>query len=229
MRPRTAIILQHMKVIITGAAGFIGSTLVEALLRSGEKVRGLDNFVCGANRSGAHLTGVNFGRDVHLDEFHDLLLVEGGDPCPNCAQPLEISHGIEVGHIFKLGTKYSEPMGCSFLDDQGKSHAMTMGCYGLGIGRTVAAAIEQSHDEKGIIWPLPLAPFEVLVLPLNTNDSEVVEAGERIYSALAENGVDVLLDDRVERPGVDDSRADQREHPRSSRRRMDRRRGHRRR
>ncbi|MFQ5526909.1 MAG: proline--tRNA ligase [Thermoanaerobaculia bacterium] len=189
-----------------GYAGPIG--LDDIRIVADRSVEGLTNFVCGANRADAHWVGANFGRDVRLYQFHDLLLVSGGDGCPNCSQPLSISHGIEVGHIFKLGTKYSTPMGCNFLDDQGESHPMTMGCYGLGIGRTVAAAIEQNHDEKGIIWPLPLAPFEALVVPLNTNDPEVVQAAETIYQSLREKAVDVLLDDRRERPGVKFNDAD---------------------
>lgn len=195
---------------VTGApVGFAGPIgLEDVRLVADRSVEGATNFVCGANRADAHWTGANLGRELRLFEFHDILLVSGGDPCPNCERPLSISHGIEVGHIFKLGTKYSEPMGCNFLDDEGKSHPMTMGCYGLGIGRTVAAAIEQNHDDKGIIWPLPLAPFEALVVPLNMNDAEVVQAAETIYEALREKGVDVLFDDRKERPGVKFNDAD---------------------
>jgi prolyl-tRNA synthetase len=139
---------------------------------------------------------------VDLSEWTDLLLVTGGDGCPRCDGTLELHRGIEVGHIFKLGTKYSEAMECTYLDDQGKSHPMTMGCYGLGIGRTVAAAIEQNHDEDGIIWPLPLAPYEVLVIALNTRDEQVVELADRLYDQLQEQGSEVLYDDRDERPGV---------------------------
>ena len=123
-------------------------------------VEGLTNFVVGANKADAHLTGVNWGRDVDLSGFADLLLVGEGDPCPRCDGTLVVYRGIEVGHIFKLGTKYSVSMGCTFLDEKGESHPMVMGCYGLGIGRTVAAAVEQNHDADGIIWPRPLAPFE---------------------------------------------------------------------
>jgi prolyl-tRNA synthetase len=134
-------------------------------------------------------------------------MVAAGDPCPRCDGNLEITRGIEVGHIFKLGTKYSQAMGCAYTDEAGESHAMEMGCYGLGIGRTVAAAIEQNHDEKGIIWPRALAPFEVLVLPLG-NDAEVVTLAEKAYEELSARGVDVLLDDRDERPGVKFNDAD---------------------
>jgi prolyl-tRNA synthetase len=162
----------------------------------------LTNFVCGANKGDAHLTGVNWNRDVDLSDFADLLLVGDGDPCPRCNGTLEVYRGIEVGHIFKLGTKYSVAMGCTFLDENGESQPMIMGCYGLGIGRTVAAAIEQNHDEDGIIWPRPLAPFEVALLALNIQDESVVRAADELYAALEAQGIEVFYDDRDERPGV---------------------------
>jgi prolyl-tRNA synthetase len=190
---------------VTGApVGFAGPVgLSPEIRRVGDhSIRQSSNFVVGANKADAHFTGVNWGRDVDLSEWTDLLLVTGGDGCPRCDGTLELHRGIEVGHIFKLGTKYSEAMECTYLDDQGKSHPMTMGCYGLGIGRTVAAAIEQNHDEDGIIWPLPLAPYEVLVIALNTRDEQVVELADRLYDQLQEQGSEVLYDDRDERPGV---------------------------
>ncbi len=190
---------------VTGApVGFAGPVgLSPEIRRVGDQsIRQSSNFVVGANKADAHFTGVNWGRDVDLSEWTDLLLVTGGDGCPRCDGTLELHRGIEVGHIFKLGTKYSEAMECTYLDDQGKSHPMTMGCYGLGIGRTVAAAIEQNHDEDGIIWPLPLAPYEVLVIALNTRDEQVVELADRLYDQLQEQGSEVLYDDRDERPGV---------------------------
>jgi prolyl-tRNA synthetase len=167
-----------------------------------ESVRPLDGFVCGANRADTHLVGVRWGRDVEPDVWADLLLVAAGDGCPRCNTPLEQFRGIEVGHIFKLGTKYSESMGCAFDDEKGESHPMIMGCYGLGVGRTVAAAIEQNHDGDGIIWPLPLAPFQVLLVALNPDDEAVAEAAERLYAELDGAGVEVLYDDRAGRPGV---------------------------
>ena len=184
--------------------GFAGPVGLPKGLRvvADEGVRGLTNFVCGANKGDAHLVGVNWGRDVDLSEFHDLLLVAGGDPCPRCDGTLEVFRGIEVGHIFKLGTKYSQAMGCNYTDEAGAEHPMIMGCYGLGIGRTVAAAIEQNHDADGIIWPRPLAPFEVLLAALNPNDEAVRRAADDIYDALRAREVDVLYDDRDERPGV---------------------------
>jgi prolyl-tRNA synthetase len=203
---------QHLKMAgdelverVTGApVGFAGPVGLPQAVRivADESIRDSTNFVVGANKADAHFTGVNWGRDVDLSEWTDLLLVTGGDGCPRCDGSLELHRGIEVGHIFKLGTKYSEAMHCTYLDDQGASHPMTMGCYGLGIGRTVAAAIEQNHDENGIIWPLPLAPFEVLVMGLSSRDEQVVEAADRLYGQLNEQGVEVLYDDRDERPGV---------------------------
>ncbi len=190
---------------LTGApVGFAGPIGLDSSVRmvADRSIEGLANFVCGANKADAHLVGGALERDLDLARFEDVLLVEEGDGCPNCAKPLVLSRGIEVGHIFKLGDKYSAAMGCDFLDNQGTSHPMIMGCYGLGIGRTVAAAIEQNHDDDGVIWPVPLAPFEVVVVPLGGKDDEVVTAAERIYEELVAKGVDTLLDDRDERPGV---------------------------
>jgi prolyl-tRNA synthetase len=189
----------------TGAAvGFAGPVGLAAGVRliGDETVRGLADFVVGANEGDAHYTGVNWGKDVDLTEWADLLLVSGGDPCPRCDGTLEIFRGIEVGHIFKLGTKYSKDMACNYTDESGGDHPMIMGCYGLGIGRTVAAAIEQNHDKDGIIWPRPLAPFEVLLAGLNPDDPEVSRVTEELYAELRGQGVEVLYDDRDERPGV---------------------------
>jgi prolyl-tRNA synthetase len=189
----------------TGAAvGYAGPVGLPAGVRliGDETVRGLTDFVVGANEGDAHYTGVNWGKDVDLTEWADLLLVTGGDPCPRCAGTLELFRGIEVGHIFKLGTKYSQAMACNYTDEAGADHPMIMGCYGLGIGRTVAAAIEQNHDKDGIIWPRPLAPFEVLLAGLNPDDAEVSRVADELYAELRGKGIEVLYDDRDERPGV---------------------------
>jgi prolyl-tRNA synthetase len=189
----------------TGApVGFAGPVGLpqEVRLVADESVRGLADFVAGANRADAHVTGVNWGRDAEPSAWADLLLVTGGDPCPRCGGTLELFRGIEVGHIFKLGAKYSLAMKCNYTDEQGIEHPMEMGCYGLGIGRTVAAAIEQNHDRDGIVWPRPLAPFEVLLVVLNPDDGAVAGTAERLYAELQEKGIDVLYDDRDERPGV---------------------------
>ncbi len=159
-------------------------------------------FVCGANEADAHFVGAQWGRDAEPEAWVDLREVREGEGCPRCDGSLRLTRGIEVGHIFQLGTVYSEPMGATFLDSEGQSHPMIMGCYGLGIGRTVAAAIEQNHDDDGIVWPLPLAPFQVLLAALNPNEEAVRSASETLYAELTEAGVEVLFDDRDERPGV---------------------------
>ncbi|PHS47399.1 MAG: proline--tRNA ligase [Marinobacter sp.] len=163
----------------------------------------LADFVCGANREGFHLTGVNWERDAALERVEDLRNVVEGAPSPDGKGTLEIRRGIEVGHIFKLGNKYSTAMNATVLDENGKTVIMDMGCYGLGVSRVVAAAIEQNHDENGIIWPDAIAPFQVAIVTLNAHKSPTVaEAGEKLYEQLRQAGYDVLLDDRKERPGV---------------------------
>ena len=163
----------------------------------------LGDFVCGANQDGQHLTGVNWGRDLPEPECFDIRNVVEGDPDPDGKGTLSIARGIEVGHVFQLGLKYSEAMKASVLDEQGKIIPMTMGCYGFGVSRAVAAAIEQNHDDKGIIWPAAIAPFQVALLPMNMKKSQRVrEATEALYEELQAAGLDVLLDDRPVRPGV---------------------------
>ena len=164
-------------------------------------LRGRVNWIVGGNKRDTHLGGVNPGRDFAEPEYGDFTTVFAGDPCPRCGTKLEINRGIEVGHIFKLGTKYSDAMNCTYLDEAGQRASMIMGCYGLGVGRTVAAAVEQSHDDDGIIWPIPIAPFEVVVTQIG-KDENVIAAANEIYEKLLAAGVDVLLDDRDERPGV---------------------------
>ena len=167
-----------------------------------QSAKDLEAFACGANKDGAHLVSVEWGRDIAPETFVDVLMVNAGDACPRCDGTLGMHRGIEVGHIFKLGTKYSQAMQCNFTDEQGQDQPMVMGCYGLGIGRTVAAAIEQNHDADGIIWPLPLAPFQVLLQSLNPSDAAVAKAADDLYAGLREHGIEVLYDDRDERPGV---------------------------
>ena len=161
------------------------------------------DFVCGANKDGYHLKGVNWGRDATFTESADLRDVVAGDPSPCGNGTLIIKRGIEVGHIFQLGTKYSEALNAGVLDEGGKFRVMPMGCYGIGVSRVVAAAIEQNHDEYGIIWPDAIAPFQVAIVPMNMHKSERVrEASEALYTQLTEAGIAVLFDDRKERPGV---------------------------
>jgi len=184
-------------------SGFAGPVGLKGIkVYADHSVSGMVNFITGGNEADTHLRNVNLGRDFSVDVFADLRKVMAGDPCPKCgAGRIEIFKGIEVGHIFMLGTKYSKAMGCTFLDDDGAEKPMIMGCYGIGVGRTGAAAIEQNHDEHGIKWPAPLAPFDVLVLPLNVNDAGVMEAAGKIYAGLMDAGQDVLMDDREERAG----------------------------
>ena len=163
----------------------------------------MPTFVCGANEDGYHVKGATWSRDVPDAEFADIREIVSGDASPCGEGTLEIRRGIEVGHIFQLGTKYSETMNATVLDEQGRSQPMVMGCYGIGITRIVAAAIEQNHDEKGIIWPAAMAPFDVAIVPLGLDKSEVVrEATEALFSACETAGLSVFLDDRAERPGV---------------------------
>ena len=163
----------------------------------------LSDFIAGANEADKHATGVNWERDAQFTEVYDLRNVVEGDPSPDGKGTLLIKRGIEVGHIFQLGTKYSEALGCKVLGEDGKPFTVNMGCYGIGVTRVVAAAIEQNYDEKGIIWPQAIAPFEVAIVPMNAHKSpRTLEAAEALYAELQAQGYDVLFDDRNERPGV---------------------------
>ncbi|MBL8320943.1 MAG: proline--tRNA ligase, partial [Acinetobacter sp.] len=163
----------------------------------------LSDFVAGANEADKHATGVNWERDAQFTEVYDLRNVVEGDPSPDGKGTLQIKRGIEVGHIFQLGQKYSEALNCKVLGEDGKPLTVTMGCYGIGVTRVVASAIEQNFDDKGIIWPAAIAPFEVAIVPMNAHKSpRTLEAAEALYAELAAAGYDVLLDDRNERPGV---------------------------
>ncbi|MFN2644224.1 MAG: proline--tRNA ligase, partial [Burkholderiales bacterium] len=184
-------------------AGYIGPVGARARVIADRTVAAMADFVCGANDEGYHLTGVNWGRDCPEPEVADLRNVRAGDPSPDGKGRLEIVRGIEVGHIFQLRTKYSEAMGARFLDASGLEKPFEMGCYGIGVTRVVAAAIEQNHDERGIIFPMRIAPFSVCIVPIGMHKSaRVAEAAERLYGELGAMGIDVLLDDREERPGV---------------------------
>jgi prolyl-tRNA synthetase len=166
-------------------------------------VANMADFVCGANEEGFHYTGVNWGRDLPEPVVADIRNVVEGDPSPDGKGPLAIQRGIEVGHVFQLGTRYSADMKATYLDESGKPQLMQMGCYGIGITRILGAAIEQNFDDKGIIWPTAIAPFEVVLCPLGYDRSEVVKAAtDKLYANLQKTGVDVIVDDRGERPGV---------------------------
>jgi prolyl-tRNA synthetase len=140
-------------------------------------------------------------RDFKIDKVSDIRYVSEGDRCPKCNEMLDVSHGIELGHVFKLGTRYSDSLGAKFLDSNGKEQPIIMGSYGIGVNRILAATIEKSHDSNGIIWPLPLAPYEVLIVPVNIKDETVMNTATKVYDELCEKGIDTLLDDRDQRPG----------------------------
>jgi prolyl-tRNA synthetase len=183
--------------------GSIGPVGLKCKVYADHSAAQLADFVCGANRPDVHLTGVNWGRDLPEAEAVDLRNVIAGDPSPSGRGRLGIARGIEVGHVFQLGRKYSESMNLRVLDEQGREVTPMMGCYGIGVTRIVAAAIEQNHDERGIIWPEPIAPFNVILVPVNAQKSERVrETSERLYRELNAAGIEVLLDDRDARPGV---------------------------
>ncbi|MCX5845736.1 MAG: proline--tRNA ligase [Deltaproteobacteria bacterium] len=188
---------------VTGAPrGFAGAVGIKAKMIADYSLINMANFVMGANKPDYHVKNVNIGRDFSVDAFADLRIVRENDLCPRCGSPLKFARGIEVGHVFKLGTKYSKAMKAIYLDKNGKEQYMVMGCYGIGIGRTVAAAIEQNYDENGIIWPLPIAPYHVIITPVNVNDEPIRRVSEDLYKSLSEKGIEVILDDRDERAGV---------------------------
>ena len=166
------------------------------------QVQFINNAITGANKVNYHIKNVNFPRDFHVQKFADIKNIKLGDPCPKCQASVEFDRGIEVGHVFKLGTKYSEALGAKFLDENGKGQLMIMGCYGIGVSRTVAAIVEQHSDENGIIWPKEVAPYQVHVIPVNMKNDLQRETALDIYNSLLQNNIEVLFDDRPERPGV---------------------------
>lgn len=185
------------------APGSVGPVGLKLRVIADRAVAAMHDFVCGANVDGQHLTGVNFGRDLPEPAVADLRNVQAGDPSPDGKGSLKLCRGIEVGHVFQLGSKYSEAMDATFLDEAGKAQPLEMGCYGIGVSRIVAAAIEQHHDDKGIIWPATMAPFLLVIVALGYGKSELVKAAaDQLYADLTAAGHEVLLDDRDERPGV---------------------------
>jgi prolyl-tRNA synthetase len=194
--------------ITAAPVGFAGPVGLNIRIVADHALKGMRDFVTGGNREDLHLRNVNIKRDFEVDLFGDLRVITPRDSCPRCGKSIEFGRGIEVGHIFKLGTKYSQALKAVFLNRQGKEEPIIMGCYGIGVGRTVTAAIEQNHDKDGIIFPIPIAPFEVTVLPLQMHDPEVVAAAEKIYAELLNIKVDTLLDDRDERAGIKFNDAD---------------------
>ena len=187
----------------TGAPmGYLGPIGIKIPLAVDGSVAAMPSVVVGGNETDVHLRGVVPGRDFPLDRVLDLRNAVAGDPCPRCGTAMNVHQGIEIGHVFKLGTKYSRAMGATFLDDRGSEIPLIMGCYGIGVNRIVAAAVEAGHDANGIIWPLPLAPYLVLIVPLQTQNAAVIEATEALEARFQAAGLDVLVDDREQRPGV---------------------------
>ena len=195
----------EIKQACNAPAGYLGPVGVSANVTvvADRTVANMSDFVCGANDAGHHLTGVNWGRDLPEPLVLDIRNAVVGDPSPDGKGVVDICRGIEVGHVFQLGTRYSEAMGCTYLDQQGKAQPMVMGCYGIGVTRLLGAAIEQGHDDKGIIWPISMAPFEVVICPMGYEKSEQVKAAcDQLHDELLAAGIDVILDDRNERPGA---------------------------
>jgi prolyl-tRNA synthetase len=159
------------------------------------------NFITGANKTGYHYKNCNIS-DMNITEYADVRNICEGDVCPKCGKPIRLCRGVEVGHIFKLGTKYTVALGCNFTDEQGVEKPMIMGCYGIGLGRTLASIIEQNYDDHGIIWPMEVAPYKVMVLPTMSDDPEIFGMAVKLHDMLVEKGIETIIDDRNERPGV---------------------------
>lgn len=193
-----------VRKVTGGPMGFSGPVRLPGKIRmlADAAVQGMSGAVTGANKKDTHLKNVNVGRDFEVDEWIDARVITAEDPCPKCGGTIELKQAIEIGHTFKLGTKYSSSLGGKYLDQHGKEQIMIMGCYGIGVNRILASLIEQSHDKDGIIWPLSIAPYEVIVIPVNREDGALVSEAERIYEQLKDAGADVVFDDREKSPGV---------------------------
>ncbi|HAV64989.1 MAG TPA: proline--tRNA ligase [Verrucomicrobiales bacterium] len=186
-----------------GSLGAVHHVPADWKVYADERLRGANDMTTGANEDGFHLRNVSMERDIKVTEWMDLRIVGSGEPCVKCSKPVKIRRAIEVGHVFKLGTKYSEKLGSNFLDENGQQQPCFMGCYGIGVTRTLQAIIEQSHDKDGIIWPAAVAPYQVCITPLNVaTDGPIMTLAEKLHEGLSASGVDVLLDDRDDRPGV---------------------------
>ena len=196
---------EEIKAACHSPVGYLGPVGLSSNVQivADRTVANMSDFVCGANEAGYHLTGVNWGRDLPEPIIADIRNAVAGDPSPDGKGVVDICRGIEVGHVFQLGTRYSEAMKCTYLDENGKSQPMVMGCYGIGVTRLLGAAIEQGHDEKGILWPISMAPFELVICPVGYDKSELVrQAADDLHQQLQNAGIDVVLDDRGERPGA---------------------------
>ncbi len=210
LRCRELRLATELEVIETGLVPGFASPVGTKGIRivADDSVPATTNLVGGANKPDTHIRNVNYGRDFNAEIVTDIALVRAGDTCPKCSAKLESIRGIEVGHIFKLGTLYSDKLGANYVDESGESHPIIMGCYGIGLGRLMASAVELNHDDKGIIWPLPIAPYHVYLCPLYREDTDVSEIAEKLYSELKDEGIEVLFDDRKESPGVKFNDAD---------------------
>ncbi|MBU3912237.1 MAG: proline--tRNA ligase [Candidatus Omnitrophica bacterium] len=192
-----------IKKITGGPKGFSGPLgLKDARIIADSYIKGMVNFVTGANKKDKHYINTNIDRDFKISEWDDLRMITDKDKCPNCNKNIKIEHAIEMGHVFKLGLKYSKAMKAEFLDEDGKLKPYVMGCYGIGVNRIIAAAIELHNDEKGIIWPLEIAPFQVLVIPINYKEEDIKRTADNIYEELSKTGIEALLDDRDESAGI---------------------------
>lgn len=191
-----------VRELTNAQVGFAGPVGLNIPVYADLEVAEMKNFVVGANETNYHLKNVNIHRDFEPSVIADIRVIEDGDVCPKCGQPIKTAQGIEVGHIFKLGTKYSDSLGLTYLDDSGEAKTVVMGCYGIGVTRCLAAAIEQGNDENGIILPVSIAPFEAIVVPVNAKDEAQMNMAEEIYNSLKTAGIDAILDDREERAGV---------------------------
>jgi len=192
---------EEVREVLGVPAGYVGPVDMSLKVIADLEVRNMKDMIVGANREGHHFMHLDPARDLKGVRYEDVRNADSGDSCPRCGEPMEKKRGIEVGHVFMLGTKYSESMRAVFLDAEGREGTIWMGCFGIGVGRTLAAAIEQNHDKDGICFPLPIAPFEVIITALNPGDEKISEASEGLYEAFQSHGVDVLYDDRDERPG----------------------------
>ncbi len=194
---------EEIRPLLGADPGSLGAVGVKDIrIVADPALAGRRNMVTGANEDDWHVRGVDLARDIAVDDWLDVRLVQAGEACPGCGAPLEIRRMIEVGHIFKLGTKYSDAVGARVLDEEGEERTIMMGSYGIGVGRNIAAVVENHHDDKGIAWPMSIAPYEAVVTIVKMDDAASVAAGETLYEALRADGVDVILDDRDERPGV---------------------------
>ncbi len=194
---------KDIRTVFGAEPGYIGPVgLSKVKLIADLSVMNLVNAVCGANMADHHFINVSPSRDFKPDQVADLRLIKEGDPCPRCGAAVKTARGIEVGQVFKLHTKYSEALEATYLDENGQEQLMVMGCYGVGVSRTMAAAIEQHHDEDGIIWPAAIAPYQLVIVPINIKDEAQMTLCVKIYGELLEKGIEVVLDDRDERSGV---------------------------